>query len=481
MTTPTPAPGQALPPVPPRRSWGQRLVITSGAIVAVVAVIAALAVGVAWWRLGSFERIELDLAAPKGSDKALNFLVVGSDSRAGIDAGDPDAGAFLDEEVDGQRTDTIIVMRVEPKTNTIKLLSIPRDLWVPINGTGEKDRINAAFAAGGAQTLIDTVRTVLDIDINHYVEVDFAGFKALVDIVGGVPMYFDRPMYDEYSGLDIPEAGCTVLRGQQALAFARARHLYYLDPDTGRYVQDLTADLGRITRQQVFARQALAKVTSLGLTDVGKLNRLIGVATDNVLFDDGLRNDDLLSLGRRFAAVGIDALTTYSLPTELSETAEGASVVLLRRTEAQPVLDVFRGLVPAQAPAAPTLAPSQIAVSVLNGTGIPGQAATAADGLRSIGFDVAQVGNAGAVGETRTTVRYAADAEAEARVLAGFLQPGVPLVRDATLGRGVVLTTGADFVGITVPDTPAGDGEADPDEPVGVAPPGTPPPGVRCP
>ena len=216
---------------------------------------------------------------------------------------------------------------------------------------------------------------------------------------------------DEYSGLDIRAAGCVVLGGQQALAYARARHVVYRDPATGRSVEDLTADLGRITRQQVFARQALAQVTSLGLTDVGKLNRLVGVASDNVLFDNSLRNDDLLALGRRFARVGVDALSTFSLPTELYETPEGASVVLLRQAEAQPVLDIFRGLAPVTT-ATTALSPGQVAVSVLNGTGVPGQAATAADGLRAAGFDVAQVGNATTVGETRTTIRYAAEAEA---------------------------------------------------------------------
>jgi len=481
-----PEPDASLPPrrPSPGRSWSQRLVITSGVLLAVVALVGALVVGVAWWRLGSFERINLDLT-PKSDDKALNFLLVGSDSRDNIAKEGPDAEAFLDDTVGGQRADTVIVMRIDPKNNEIKLLSIPRDLWVPLNGTGEPDRINAAFAEGGAQELINTVRAALDIDINHYVEVDFVGFRGLVDVIGGVPMYFDRPMSDEYSGLAIAQAGCVVLDGQQALAFARARHLVYVDPVTGEEEQDLTADLGRITRQQLFLKQALSKVTSLGLTDMAKLNRLVKVATDNVSFDNSLSNNELVSFARRFASVGVDALQTFSLPTELYETPDGASVLLLHKAEAQPVLDVFRGLAPAaSATTAPGVAPGQVTVSVLNGTGVVGQAAEAADGLRAIGFSIGQVGNAAAAGATRTSLRFAAASRQQAQFVAGYLQSGVNLIEDPTVGQGVVLTTGADFMGVTVPETTESTvaGTAGPATTVvGVAPPGVPPPGVRCP
>ena len=471
----------------PGRSWGQRLVITSGALLAVVAMIGALVVAVAWWRLGSFDRVSLDLA-PQADNRPLNFLVVGSDSRAGVSENDADAGAFLDEEISGQRTDTIILMRVDPADNSVSLLSIPRDLWVPLGGTGAEDRINVAFAEGGAQELINTVRSVLDITINHYVEVNFGGFKALVDTIGGVPMYFDTPMLDEYSGLAIPKAGCVVLDGQQALAFARSRHLQYLDAESGEYYTDLTADLGRITRQQLFLRQAMDKATSLGLTNVTKLNRLVGVATDNITFDDDMTNSELLSLAKRFASIDSSAMKTFALPTELSETSEGASVVLLKELEAKPVLDVFRGVVPTTSTTgAPSLSPAAVTVDVRNGTGVVGQATDTADALRAIGFGVGQVGNAATAGAARTTLRHGPSATAAAKLVAGYLQPGVALVVDTSLANTVVLITGADFTGVTVPDAPApgatvpgGVPEVTTTAAVGVAPPGQPPPGITC-
>ncbi|MFN0027647.1 MAG: LCP family protein [Acidimicrobiales bacterium] len=467
------------------------MIIASGAIVAVMAVVGAVIVGVVWWRLGNFDRVALDLATPEAPGRPMNFLVVGSDSREGVLESDADAGSFLDEGgASGQRTDTILVARVDPGDNSITLLSIPRDLYVVIDDTGYQDRINVAFADGGAQQLIDTVRRVLNIQINHYVEVNFGGFKSLVDTVGGVPMYFDTPMYDAYSGLDITQPGCVRLNGQQALAFARARHLEYLNPDTGEWEQDFTADLGRISRQQLFLRQAMDQIGGLGLTNVAKLNRLVGVATDNVTFDEDLGNTELLQLAKRFSAASSESLRTFSLPIELSETEDGASVVLLKEAEAQPVLDVFRGLEPTTTTApAPALAPAAVAVDVRNGTGIPGQAAEAGDALSAIGFGVGQVGNAAEAGQVKTVVRYGTNARPAAQLVASFLQPGVELVADGAVAAGrVMVVTGADFAGIVLPETPAPvdapeevvDPLASAATTVGVSPAGQAPPGSEC-
>ncbi len=454
-----------------------------------MAVVGALVVAVAWWRLGNFDRVALDLANPEAPGRAMNFLVVGSDSREGVLESDADAGSFLDEGgATGQRTDTILVARVDPADNSVTLLSIPRDLYVAIDDAGYQDRINVAFADGGAQQLIDTVRRVLQIEINHYVEVNFGGFKSLVDTVGGVPMYFETPMYDAYSGLDIAEAGCVQLNGQQALAFARARHLEYLNPDTGEWEQDFTADLGRISRQQLFLRRAMDQIGGLGLTNVAKLNRLVGVATDNVTFDDDLGNTELLQLAKRFSAASSESLRTFSLPTELSETDDGASVVLLKEAEAQAVLDVFRGIEPTTTTApAVALAPAAVAVDVANGTGTAGQAAEAGDALAAIGFGVGQVGNAAEAGQVATVIRYGRNARPAAELVAGFLQPGVELVADGAVATGrVVVVTGADFEGIVVPETLASVPEeaVDPLQSaattVGVAPAGAPPPGSEC-
>ena len=99
-----------------------------------------------------------------------------------------------------------MIMRVDPTNDSVNLLSLPRDLWVPIADTGESQRINTAYSADdGPQRLIDTIQQDFGIPINHYLEVDFAGFKGVVDAIGGVPMYFDSPMRDDNSGLNITD------------------------------------------------------------------------------------------------------------------------------------------------------------------------------------------------------------------------------------------------------------------------------------
>ena len=127
-----------------------------------------------------------------------------------------------------KRSDTILLVRIDPVAGTVKMLSFPRDLWVPIADTGQNDRINAAYGRG-RQVLVDTIRKDFGVDVNNYIEVDFRGFKGLVDALGGVPMYFDTAMRDSNTGLNITQPGCVTLNGDEALAFARSRHLQFKD------------------------------------------------------------------------------------------------------------------------------------------------------------------------------------------------------------------------------------------------------------
>ncbi|MPY93303.1 MAG: hypothetical protein GEV08_09620 [Acidimicrobiia bacterium] len=473
-----------------RRSTAQRVVMVAGAVLAVLTLAGASVVGVAWWKWRGFDRVDVELD-DVGSSEPVNFLFVGSDSRDAINPDDPDAGGFLDGEFGGKRSDTVMVARVDPGSGAVALLSIPRDLWLPIGAAGEygEGRINAAYAEG-PQVLVDTISANLGLPINHYVEVDFRGFKGLVDALGGIPLYFDQPMWDEYTGLDITEPGCVVLNGDQALAFARARHVEVLTEDG--WVSDYTADLGRITRQQLFLRKALDKASSLGLGDVGKLNSLADVAKDNVSFDPGLSLTDAVRLGRKFSGFAGDQLQTFSLPTLDHTTDDGSAVLVLDAVAAEPVLSIFRGLTPIGGPApgdgAPALTPAQVAVSVMNGTGIDGQASEAGDLLTTHGFAVAEVGDAGE-STARSRLRFGSGQRAAAELVASVLVGGAELVEDPSVGQGVVLVTGSDFAGVTsVPETtlppevegPAGaDGATRTTTHVGFAP-EPPPPGVSC-
>ena len=205
-----------------------------GALVVVGALVAGATAAWSWWSLSRFERASLDLAVTT-SDEPQNFLLIGSDSREGVTSEDAGAQVYLGSGTpEGRRSDSIAIVRLDPKQSRISMLSIPRDLWLPISPTGEEQRINTAFSTS-AQTLIDTIESNFQIPINHYVEVDFAGFQDLINTIGGVPMYFDRPVRDRNSGLMIDEAGCQLLDGYQGLAFARSRRARPIQLTAFRY------------------------------------------------------------------------------------------------------------------------------------------------------------------------------------------------------------------------------------------------------
>ena len=141
------------------------------------------------------------------------------------------------------------------------------------------------------------------------------GFEKLVDAVGGVPLWFDAPVRDRHTGLDVPQAECVVLNGEQARKFVRSRYLEYQDED-GDWISDPTADLGRITRQQVFVRRAVAKAVDEGLSNPITLNELVSAGVANVSLDEQLDAGDLLGIGEAFSKYDSDDLMGYSIPSE---------------------------------------------------------------------------------------------------------------------------------------------------------------------
>jgi LCP family protein required for cell wall assembly len=184
-----------------------------------------------------------------------NFLLVGSDTRAGADPTAADAGGIgTAADVSGGRSDTIMILRHDTSSGSASLLSIPRDLWVAVPGHDKKRRINSALN-DGPDVLVQTIQENLGIPIHHYVEIDFSGFKTLVDALGGVRICVDTAVRDVNTGLNIPEPGCHVLDGVQALAYARSRHYESYVNDT--WEQDPTSDIGRTKRQQQFVNLAL--------------------------------------------------------------------------------------------------------------------------------------------------------------------------------------------------------------------------------
>ena len=434
------------PPVRRHRSWLQRTILGVGVLVLVGILAGIAAIGYGIFRFGQINKENLSLSKA-ASSQPQNYLIVGSDSRANIDKNDPNAGAMLGGggATPGQRSDTIIVMRVDPKNHTVDMLSIPRDLWIPIAGTGGSERINSAYSmTNGRQALIDTIQQDFGIPINHYIEVDFKGFQGVVDAIGGVPMYFDEPMRDSNSGLNITSSGCVTLDGEQALAFARARHLEYKDPKTGKWKTDPTGDLGRITRQQVFIRKVIDrsanKATSL---DLAATNSLVDAAVKNLTVDSGFGLDTMVALGRQFKSFSGDQVVSHTLPTTPFTTAGGAEVLRLDQAGAQPIFDLFKG-----ADAAPALKPSDVTLTVRNAGGVAGAAARAQVALASLGFTVSGA-DTSTTPSAHTTVHYGADAQDKANLVARHVKGGAEAVADTTLAAGEVqLVLGKNYVNV---------------------------------
>ncbi|MDO8390868.1 MAG: LCP family protein [Actinomycetota bacterium] len=274
------------------------------------------------------------LSDPSGA--VDNYLLVGSDSRA---LGDPNTGG-TEGDVSGTRSDTIMVLRIDKASGDAALLSIPRDLYVQTSGhTG---RINGAYNDGAA-ALVSAVQEALQVPVHHYVEIDFYGFKTLVDALGGVQICFAVPTRDVTTGLSVPAPGCVLLDGTTALAYARSRH--YEELKDGEWIEDPSSDLGRSTRQRDFVNRSLQTAVERVKSDpfsTGELVRVMGAA---VAIDDELDPIDAAASLRTAVDGG---LATYSLPV-VPRTIDGAAVLSLG-DGADAVLAFFRGTGPAPSP-----------------------------------------------------------------------------------------------------------------------------------
>lgn len=266
-----------------------------------------------------------------------NFLIVGSDSREGADPTAEDFGSIGDtQQTSGKRSDTIMVLRHNRDTGEAALLSLPRDLWVEISDTGKDNRINTAFGHG-TEVLVATITENLGIPIHHYLEVDFNGFKTLVDAIGGVSTCFDHPTRDKNTGLMIANPGCYELDGLQGLQYTRSRH--FEEFKDGKWREDPTSDLGRINRQQAFIMAAVAKAVGRLGENPFVIDDLIRAAQVSVTVDARI---DLFSLAKRFSGLVTQNLFTMQVPV-VPEVIDGNDVLLLVEDDAAPILAYFRG------------------------------------------------------------------------------------------------------------------------------------------
>ena len=216
----------------------RRIAAALAALLVLGLVMAAGGWGYTAFRFGQISSVHVPGLGKAPSDGSINLLVVGSDTRQGLRD-----GGF--GEAAGQRSDVIILVHLVPAARHAAVLSIPRDLYVPVAGTGGSAKINSAFNRGPGQ-LVQTIQQAFGISIHHYLLVNFDGFREVVDALGGVAMYFPRPVRDSNngrneSGLNVPKPGCHRLGGDQALALARSRYFQYQDT-AGRWHADPGTD-----------------------------------------------------------------------------------------------------------------------------------------------------------------------------------------------------------------------------------------------
>jgi LCP family protein required for cell wall assembly len=432
------------------RAFGRRYLIAFGvtSVLVVGGVVSANQVIDA--RLNDIPRVGgLDL--PSGPGQAGNYLVIGSDSRDFVESSGEQQAFGTSADTGPPKSDTLMVVHIDPGAKTSLLVSFPRDLLVNIPGHG-RDLINAAFN-DGPQKVVDTLKADFGVDINHYVEVNFKAFTGIVDAIGKIPVYFPAPARDEFSGLNIASPGCVALDGTQALEYVRARHLQYFDARSGQW-QDASprADLDRITRQQNFIRRLASVAAAKSGSNPLTAYEVADATIPKLKIDQQLGKADIFRLVNTFRKVNPNddsAVEMITIPNEPS--SDGAHLVV-KEPDAQQVLARLRtfGANDQSSSEVSKVLPSQVRVRVLNASGITGAAGTAIGQFQQYSFAPAGVGNTARL--SATEIHYRPGNEDKAKLVAKYLGGVGRLVSDPKIvDADVVVMLAKDFQGVTSP------------------------------
>ena len=381
----------------------------------------------------------------EGGKEPLNILLMGSDKRTG------DAAL----NVEGERSDTTILLHVAADRESAVAVSIPRDSVVDIPQCRKAEGgtvparpasiFNSAFSEAGAACTVKTVEKLTNIRIDNYVVIDFGGFKDMVNALHGVDVCIPYAVNDPQSHLDL-KAGKQKVYGRQALAYVRTRH------GLGN-----GSDLSRIERQQAFLSSMISKVKDKGLllhplrvynfmaattqsitTDFGGLRQMSGLAQDM----RGVNTKDI-----EFVTVPNEPYTLDANRVQFKQPAADALWRTLRFDQPLPGEEPkpSTSASASPTPTGPPLVtpPENVRVEVLNGSGTAGEASRVAQELTAAGFQVVSVGNADRNDYTTTEVRYDPAYDESGRTL-GAAIAGSSVVEDISLGTTLRVIVGAD-------------------------------------
>ncbi len=471
---------------------GRRGVLVGRSAAALIAVLALMLTGSAWqWqstknnllnRVSALDPDSRDIVDPNAQFGDENFLIVGVDSRFGENM---QMGVGSTDEVEGSRSDTVMLVNIPANRERVVAVSFPRDLeispmrcqaWNPETrkygpiydedtGSYGPDKVyteyklNSAFSVGGPKCLVKVIQKLSGLHVNRFMAVDFAGFSKMVDALGGVEVCSTIPMEDYELGTVLPVAGRQIVDGHTALNYVRARSV----------TTEVNGDYGRIKRQQLFLssllRSMISKETFFSLS---KLNNVVNMFIGDS-YVDNLDTKDLVDLGQSVQGVSAGRITFVTVPTVGYADEYGNEVP---RTDDMRAL--FRAIInddplpeehnPDNAPlpgvpesmaaggpafgageVANVLAidPRSVTVKVSNSTAQSGLGAKATDALQAYGFDVATPDDYPSP-LTRTTVFFSAgNKKAAATAASSFANPTVKRVTG--MGDTVQVVLGTDF------------------------------------
>jgi LCP family protein required for cell wall assembly len=367
---------------------------------------------------------------PPKLNNAMNILMMGSDSRQGENS------RYGTEE--GERSDTTILLHISPGGGQAVGISFPRDSMVQRPSCKRRDgstdpgglsMINAAYATGGATCTWKTLESLTDIRIDHFLEVDFSGFKRVVDALDGVEICVPHPVNDPKAELHLKKGRQTV-RGDQALGYVRTR--------TGGLGDG--SDLSRIQRQQAFMASVVKKATAKGmLTDPGKVYSFLSAATKSLKADDRMSMSVMQKLAGSLRGMSAGKVRFVTVPVQAYP--QDKNRVQFNPVQAKPLFDAVRqdNTLPNQAPApvpaqgkgakvppAKPVPPNKVKLAVYNATSTDGLGQRTADQLEEKGFKISKVGTKKAASSFKTQILYGTGAEGQAAAVAAAV-PGHPV------------------------------------------------------
>jgi LCP family protein required for cell wall assembly len=250
---------------------------------------------------------------PEKTSRALNYLLVGSDTREGLTKEEMKAlRVGSTKTAAGGRSDTMLLVHISKKRDKAYLVSLPRDTLVTIPAHTSTDgksqiparqnKLNAAFAFGGAPLLIETIEGETKLKIDHYIEISFAGFAGIVNALGGIDVCTKVDIDDPKSHL-VLSAGTHTLDGIEALKYVRTRDF------------DGRGDIGRMQRQQQFMSSVIKKATSTGvLLNPIKIVNFMNAAISTIKMDENLSEGDLLNLAKQMRGLSSGNVRTLTVP-----------------------------------------------------------------------------------------------------------------------------------------------------------------------